>query len=341
MRLMAACLLIFVLAFPAVVRAQQSPPEPRPAQATDKALHLLQAAEHLEAAGMAEEANEMRRTADQLRDETRKQKIVERMLKQKVSELERLRLEVDELRRASGLVDQILIQVQAVQVSLSKTHADGFDLEDGDADACRAVFASLFSAESDDGRAKDTATLQTHDRKTVTAAVETLRQKNVLKILAEPTLVTVDQRPSSFTSGGEIPYPVVHPDHSLEIQHRPYGTHVDLLPKLLGRQKLRLEFLGRFSELDPSLSVDVQGITVPGVRVVEIATSFDVELGRTTVVGGLAQVRTEKTIDDETKQESSFRNTIQTYFLVTAEIMEVPATRDTDSARLPRSTRRR
>jgi Flp pilus assembly secretin CpaC len=340
MRLVTASFLALVLGFPAVVRAQPQP-EPKSGQTTDKALHLLQAADHLEAAGMAEEASEMRRTADRLRDETRKQKIVERTLKQKVIELDRLRLEVDELRRASGFIDQILFKVQAVQVSLSKTREDDFHLGDADADACRAVFPSLFTAESDEGRPKETATLQTFDSKTVTAVVEALRKKNVLKILAEPTLATVDQRPSSFTIGGEIPYPVVHADKTLEIQHRQYGTHVDLVPKLLGGQKLRLEFRGGFSELDPSLSVEVHGIAIPGLRVVEIDTGFEVEFGRTTVLGGLAQERHEKTIDGETKQEASVREKIQTYFLVTAEIVESPANRDTDSARVPRSTRTR
>jgi Flp pilus assembly secretin CpaC len=342
MRLVTASFLAILLGLPPFVRAQQPPPpEPKPGQATDKALHLLQAADHLEAAGMADEAAEMRRSADRLRDETRKQKIVDRMLKQKVSELERLRAEVEELRRATGFVDQILFKVQAVQVSVARVHEDGLGLDDVEMESCRTVFPSLFHADGDEGGPKETATLQAFDSQTVTAAVEALRKTDVLKILAEPTLATVDQLPSSFAIGGEFPYPAVHPDKSLEIQHRPYGIHVDLVPKLLGGQKVRLEFRGRFSELDPSLSITVQGISVPGLRVVEMASRFDVELGRTTVLGGLAQERNEKPTDAETKHESSSRNPMQTYFLVTAEIAEVPASRDTDSARVIRSTRTR
>jgi len=344
MRLAIASLLTLLLGLPLAVHAQQSlPPEPLSVKATDKASHLLHAAEHLEAAGMGEEAIQLRRQVGRLRDETQKQKTAEALLKQKVAELACLRSEIDELKHASGHVDQILIKVCAVQVSVTKIHENGLDCQDCDVDGGQAVFPSLFRAKGEDKRPNETTTIQTCDRKVAAAVVEKLRIKDVLRVLAEPTLVTLNQRPATFAVGGEIPYPVVRPDKPLEIQHRQYGTQVDLTPTLLGGQRLRLDFHGRFSELDPTLSVVAQGITIPGIRAVEVSTGFDVEFGRTTVFGGLAQLRNEKTIDSETKQESISRNEIRTYFLITAEPVEArpPPIHESDSARKPQSIRPR
>jgi Bacterial type II and III secretion system protein len=286
----------------------------------EKIAHLEKAAEHLAAAGMLDEAKQARRDADGLRVKEQRQ-IADKVLKQKLADLERLQSEIDALRGAAGHSEQILIHLQVLQVSVTKMREAGFDFPEREADCGRAVFPSLFGSKGDDGRPQQSATVHAGQYKEVAAFVEALRQQHLLKILAEPTLVMTDKRPAYFVSGGELPFPVVRADGTVEVQRRLLGTHVDLVPKLLGNNKVRLAIHSRFGELDPTLSVKVGDITVPCMRELEIDTDFDAQLGQTTVLGEMAQQDAKKVSGDDTNQEARVLDEVRTFFLVTAELV--------------------
>jgi len=96
--------------------------------------------------------------------------------------------------------------------------------------------------------------------------IDALRQYNLVKVLAEPTLVTVSGRPASFNSGGEFPIPIPQGLGTTSIQFREFGTRVDFVPIVLGNGHVRLEVRPSVSELDYSRSVTLNGTTVPGIR---------------------------------------------------------------------------
>ncbi|HEX4145995.1 MAG TPA: hypothetical protein VHY91_21015 [Pirellulales bacterium] len=341
MRLTATCLLFSVLGLSTVARGEQpllsSPelvaippaiataPSTMPAISTDeKIAHLEQAAEHLAAAGMSDQAKQARHEADALREKEQKQNIVDRLLKKKLAELERLQAEVDELRAAAGHTDQILVHLQVVQVLVAKMRSAGFDFPEREADCGRAVFPSLFTSQSDNGQPRQAVTIRAGQYKEVAALVEALRQQHLLKIVAEPTLVMTDKRPGYFESGGELPFPVPQSQGTVSIQFRKFGTQVDLMPKLLGKAKVRLAIHSRFGELDPTLAVKIGDLTVPGIKSHEIDADFDAEFGQTTVLSEVAQQEVappdaEAVISDEGKPEAPAGDEVRTFFLVTAE----------------------
>jgi hypothetical protein len=298
-----------------------APATPHCISTAEKIAHLEKAAEHLAAAGMLDEAKQARHDADGLRAKEQRQQIADKVLKQKLADLERLQSEIDALRGAAGHSEQILIHLQVLQVSVTKMREAGFDFPEREADCGRAVFPSLFSSKGDDGRPRQSATVHAGQYKEVAAFVEALRQQHLLKILAEPTLVMTDKRPAYFVSGGELPFPVVRADGTVEVQRRLLGTHVDLVPKLLGNNKVRLAIHSRFGELDPTLSIKVGEITVPCMRELEIDTDFDAQLGQTTVLGEMAQQDAKKVSSDDANQEARVPDEVRTFFLVTAELV--------------------
>lgn len=123
--------------------------------------------------------------------------------------------------------------------------------------------------------------------------VEALRQHNLVKLLAEPTLVTTSGRPASFNSGGEFPIIVPQSLGTVSIEYRQFGTRVDFVPLVLGNGNLRLEVRPMVSEIDPSRSVTIQNVTVPGLRTRWVDTAVEMRAGQTLALAGLIQTRVE------------------------------------------------
>lgn len=120
-----------------------------------------------------------------------------------------------------------------------------------------------------------------------------LRQDNLMKITAEPTLVAESGRAASFNSGGEIPVPTPQSLGTLSIDWKTYGTRVDFVPIVLGNGKIRLEVRPYISELDYSNSITISGSTMPGIRSRTADTAVEMMAGQTLAIAGLVQSRTE------------------------------------------------
>jgi len=123
--------------------------------------------------------------------------------------------------------------------------------------------------------------------------LEALRHDNLMKILAEPTLVTVSGRPAFFNVGGEFPILVPESLGTVSIEYKKFGTQVDFVPIVLGGGRIRLEVKPRVSEIDNTRSVSVQSINVPGLRVREVDTGVELMAGQTLAIAGLVQTRVE------------------------------------------------
>jgi pilus assembly protein CpaC len=115
-----------------------------------------------------------------------------------------------------------------------------------------------------------------------------LRQNNLVKVLAEPTLVAQHGRPATFTVGGELPIPMIT-QTNFGVQYKRYGTTVDFVPFVVGPGRIRLEVRPEVSDVDPSRSV--QGI--PGLVTRFLETAVELNAGQTLALGGLLQLRLE------------------------------------------------
>ncbi|MGD9644117.1 MAG: pilus assembly protein N-terminal domain-containing protein [Pirellulales bacterium] len=122
--------------------------------------------------------------------------------------------------------------------------------------------------------------------------VDALKQNDLLKVLAEPNLVTVSGRPASYLVGGQMPYPMPTGFGNIAVNFRDFGTQIDFVPIVLGNGGVRLEVRPRVSEIDPTLGVSIAGTIVPGFRLREVDTGVELKFGQTLAIAGLLQQRT-------------------------------------------------
>ncbi|HZT79648.1 MAG TPA: hypothetical protein VFA26_05490, partial [Gemmataceae bacterium] len=121
------------------------------------------------------------------------------------------------------------------------------------------------------------------------AFLQALRQESVLKLLAEPRLVTLSGRPASFLSGGEQAVPVPAGLGQVGVQFEEFGTRLNFLPIVKGDGRIYLEVEPEVSFLNAANGTVIQGTVVPGRTTQRVHTSIELEDGQTFVIGGLIQ----------------------------------------------------
>jgi len=118
-----------------------------------------------------------------------------------------------------------------------------------------------------------------------------LRNENLVKIMAMPSVTTLSGRPAYIIDGGQVPY-VATSLQGANVNYLPFGTVVDMLPIVLGGGKIHLEVNPQISEPDPTLSLTVGGtnpVSAPAFKTRSVRSAIRVEDGQTVAIGGLIQ----------------------------------------------------
>jgi pilus assembly protein CpaC len=125
------------------------------------------------------------------------------------------------------------------------------------------------------------------------ALLTALRKQDLIKYLAEPTVVATHGRPARFNVGGRVPYLVPTGNGSITVQYEEYGTAVDFLPFIVGPGRIRLEVRPEVTEPDDSRSITASGIQVTAFSQRYVETAVELQAGQTFAIAGLLQSRTE------------------------------------------------
>jgi pilus assembly protein CpaC len=246
-----------------------------------------------------------------------------------------------------GGVHQVLLHVKAMEVSRTKLRRLGIDWQLFTEDAIiRSTISGILSSVSREAGAAGgmyteglagtpTFSFSVFDGATAFFGfLEALRDDNLMKVLAEPTLVTVSGRPAYFQVGGEIPVLIPQGLGQVSIQYKKFGTQVDFVPIVLGNGRIRLEVRPRVSEIDSTRSVVLDSLVVPGLRVREVDTGVEMMAGQTLAIAGLVQTRVEANkrglpwVSDLPYVGALFRrveeinNEVELLILVTPELVE-------------------
>lgn len=130
----------------------------------------------------------------------------------------------------------------------------------------------------------------------VGAAIQALMNKQILQILAEPTISAISGQKASFLAGGEFPYPVVQGGTggftSVTIQFRPYGVKVDFTPTVLPDGTIQLKVAPEVSALDYTNEVVISGYTIPAISTRRADTTVELKDGQSFAISGLLDNRT-------------------------------------------------
>lgn len=126
--------------------------------------------------------------------------------------------------------------------------------------------------------------------------INALRANQVLKILAEPNLVTMHGQEANFLSGGEFPVPVPQAGIGgagvVTIEYRKFGVELGFVPHILDNDRIRLAVNPSVSSLDFATGVSVQGTSVPGLNTRNTSTVVELREGQSLAISGILQIET-------------------------------------------------
>jgi pilus assembly protein CpaC len=126
----------------------------------------------------------------------------------------------------------------------------------------------------------------------IEAVLDALERKGFVKTLAEPTLVALSGETASFLAGGEFPIPVSQGSStgggtSISVEFKSFGISLAFTPTVLADGVINLAVQPEVSSIDPSASVQINGLTIPGLQTRRADTVLELRDGESFVMAGL------------------------------------------------------
>ena len=129
--------------------------------------------------------------------------------------------------------------------------------------------------------------------------LDALEEKGFAKTLAEPTLVALSGEKASFLAGGEFPIPVVQNggggggdgggNQGISIEFKPFCVSLGFTPTVLGDNTINLIVEPEVSSIDPTASIQLNGISIPGLQTRRASTTLELRDGESFAIAGLLQ----------------------------------------------------
>ena len=204
------------------------------------------------------------------------------MLKVQVAEMQR-----DALRRIGVDLPQALLQ--SGQFTFAKVIQNNFPITSPIVSSAVAGATTPFVA---GGSAFQPS--WTDGTQSVTALMQALERRGVVRTLAEPTLTAISGESAKFLAGGEFPIPVAQDENTISVEWKPFGVNVSFKPVVIAEGRISLNIMAEVSEITPEGSVTLATISIPGLKVRRAETTLEVPSGGTIAMAGL--------LSDETRQ---------------------------------------
>ena len=130
-----------------------------------------------------------------------------------------------------------------------------------------------------------------------------MQSKNLLQILAEPNLITLEGKEASFVAGGEFPFPILTATTTggaispvVTVQFKPFGVQLRFTPTVTPSGAIHLKVVPEVSALDYSNSVTVQGVLIPAISTRRAETEVILKDGESFAIAGLIDNRVVQTL---------------------------------------------
>jgi pilus assembly protein CpaC len=163
--------------------------------------------------------------------------------------------------------------------------------------------------------------------------VRALAERNLLRTLAKPNLVTESGKEAKFISGGEFPYTVSSGLGTVQVEFKEFGISLVFTPVVVDGETINLRLAPNVSELDFANGVRAAGIVLPAIRKRQAFTTVNLKDGESFAIAGLISNNIRQLVDKipllgdipilgALFRSSSFRNDeSELIFLVTAKIV--------------------
>jgi pilus assembly protein CpaC len=193
---------------------------------------------------------------------------------------------------------QVMLRVTVAEVNRTAARSIGLNFNINN-DQGTSIFQSLAGNLAASGSSAGLSNvLASLDNGQVQLAINALRQLNLSRTLAEPTLTALNGKSASFQAGGQFPVPVVTGFTASGLQgvaFVPFGVQVGFTPYIVDRDRVRLVISAEVSTRDESLGTNVGGssvaggTSVAGLNTRNFQTTVELREGQTLAVAGLIQ----------------------------------------------------
>ncbi|MFQ5964211.1 MAG: type II and III secretion system protein family protein [Candidatus Scalinduaceae bacterium] len=139
------------------------------------------------------------------------------------------------------------------------------------------------------------------DDANTTFFIDALKENGLIKILAEPTLITLSGKSAHFLAGGEFPVPVPQVGGggggtTITIVWKPFGVGLNFTPMVLSDGRISMLVAPEVSELDFTNAVSLQGFIIPALDVRRVSTTIELSDGQSFVIAGLLKDNIRETV---------------------------------------------
>jgi len=222
-----------------------------------------------------------------------------------------------EKRRIPGIIDLLvvrefrMIQVDVIvaEISLTKARELGIDFAILGRNTSFLSLAGSQAGFSSGSLFVDPSTLRTvtfgggtsaiinhvSDQHQIATLYRLFQNRDVTEILAKPNLVIKNGRSGGFLAGGEFPVAIATSDR-IDIEFKPFGVRLDFLPTITWSNTIDLRIFPEVSEIDPTVSLVVGNVSVPGLRVRRSVSRVEMKEGETLILSGLLDRRVIKSL---------------------------------------------
>ena len=116
-----------------------------------------------------------------------------------------------------------------------------------------------------------------------------LKEHNLTKVLAEPTLMAISGQEAQFLAGGEFPIPIPQAFGVTTIQFKEFGVRLGFNPLVLNDKKISMKISPEVSALDFAGGINENGFTIPAFVTRRASTVLELGDGQSFAIAGLLQ----------------------------------------------------
>jgi pilus assembly protein CpaC len=135
------------------------------------------------------------------------------------------------------------------------------------------------------------------------ATIKALQEHDLLQILAEPNLITVEGKEASFLAGGSFPFPTITTTPTggatapvVTVQFKPFGVKLEFTPTVTPQGSIDLKVAPEVSSLDFANAVTLQGFVIPALAQRRAETEVILKDGESFAIAGLIDNRVIETL---------------------------------------------
>ena len=129
-----------------------------------------------------------------------------------------------------------------------------------------------------------------------TLFLDMLKEHNLSKTLAEPTLIAESGQAAEFLVGGEFPIPIPQQLGQVTIKFKEFGVGLKFTPTVLSEGRISVIVNPEVSELDFSNGIVTQGFQIPALTTRRVKTVVELGDGQSFAIAGLLQENVKETV---------------------------------------------